>query len=103
MRSSRPFTRLDGNGRVGRLLITFLRCNGGVLSRPLLYLSHDLERHRQEYYDRLQAVRVDGRWEVNGCSSSSEVSRTLCEAQATAGKILALRELHRDQLASEGR
>lgn len=48
-----PF--LDGNGRVGRLLITFLLCHRGVLSRPLLYLSYYLKQHRQEYYDRLQA------------------------------------------------
>jgi len=96
-----PF--LDGNGRVGRLLITFLLCHGGVLSRPLLYLSHYLERNRQEYYDRLQAVRVDGRWEEWLLFFLRGVADVAVEAQATAGKILALRELHRNQLASEGR
>jgi Fic family protein len=96
-----PF--LDGNGRVGRLLITFLLCRGGVLSRPLLYLSHYLKRHRQEYYDRLQAVRVDGRWEEWLLFFLRGVSDVAAEAQATAGKILALRESHRAQLASEGR
>ncbi|MAG37630.1 MAG: cell filamentation protein Fic, partial [Dehalococcoidia bacterium] len=56
-----PF--LDGNGRIGRLLITFILCTRRALSQPLLYLSHYLKRHRSEYYDRLQAVRVDGDWE----------------------------------------
>jgi Fic family protein len=96
-----PF--LDGNGRVGRLLITFLLCHGGVLSRPLLYLSHYLKRHRQEYYDRLQAVRVHGRWEEWLLFFLQGVAEVAVEAQTTAGKILALRELHRSQLASEGR
>src|SRR6202167_5455629 len=56
-----PF--LDGNGRVGRLLITFLLCQRGVLQRPLLYLSHYLKGRRAEYYDRLMAIRNDGDWE----------------------------------------
>ena len=56
-----PF--LDGNGRMGRLLITFLLCEQGVLHRPLLYLSYYFKRRRLEYYDRLQAVRDDGDWE----------------------------------------
>ena len=56
-----PF--LDGNGRVGRLLITFLLCERGVLAKPVLYLSHYFKQHRQEYYERLQAVRDDGDFE----------------------------------------
>ncbi|WP_438021459.1 Fic family protein [Sorangium sp. So ce315] len=56
-----PF--LDGNGRVGRLLITFLPCQRGVLSRPRLYISHFLKQNRAEYDDRLQAVRTNGAWE----------------------------------------
>lgn len=56
-----PF--LDGNGRVGRLLITFLLCQKHALERPLLYLSGYLKRHRAEYYDRLTAIRNDGDWE----------------------------------------
>jgi Fic family protein len=55
-----PF--LDGNGRVGRLLITFLLCEREVLRRPLLYLSYYFKRHRTEYYDRLQAIRERGDW-----------------------------------------
>lgn len=56
-----PF--LDGNGRVGRLLVTFLLCQKRALERPLLYLSHYLKEHRAEYYDRLMAIRNDGDWE----------------------------------------
>ena len=56
-----PF--LDGNGRVGRLLITLLLCSQGVLERPLLYLSLYLKRNRDAYYDHLQRVRTDGAWE----------------------------------------
>ncbi|MFN8112809.1 MAG: Fic/DOC family N-terminal domain-containing protein [Solirubrobacterales bacterium] len=62
-----PF--LDGNGRLGRLLVTLLLCaetaDGGeqVLRRPLLYLSLHLKTHRDAYYERLQAIRTDGDWE----------------------------------------
>ena len=57
-----PF--LDGNGRVGRLLITLLLCAGDVLQGPLLYLSLYFKRHRDEYYALLQAVRTTGDWEA---------------------------------------
>lgn len=56
-----PF--LDGNGRMGRLLITFILCHDKVLEKPLLYLSLFFKKHRQEYYERLNAVRRDGDWE----------------------------------------
>ena len=56
-----PF--LDGNGRIGRLLITLLVEHWKLLPAPLLYLSLAFKRHRQEYYDRLSAVRTDGDWE----------------------------------------
>src|SRR6266699_4908431 len=56
-----PF--LDGNGRMGRLLITFILCSEGVLHKPLLYLSHFFKAHRQEYYGRLQKIRDEGDWE----------------------------------------
>jgi len=56
-----PF--LDGNGRLGRLLITLLLCTEQLLHEPLLYLSLYFKRHRQEYYDHLQRVRVEGDWE----------------------------------------
>jgi cell filamentation protein, protein adenylyltransferase len=57
-----PF--LDGNGRVGRLLITLLLCSQGVMRRPLLYLSLYFKRHRETYYDLLERVRTDGDWEA---------------------------------------
>jgi Fic family protein len=96
-----PF--LDGNGRIGRLLITFLLCEQSVLSRPLLYLSHFLKRHRQEYYDRLQAVRDDGDWEGWLQFFLGGVRETATEASSTAARILALREQCRGVLSSRGR
>jgi Fic family protein len=56
-----PF--LDGNGRLGRLLLTLLLCESGVLREPLLYLSLYLKTHRDRYYELLQKVRLEGAWE----------------------------------------
>jgi Fic family protein len=88
-----PF--LDGNGRVGRLLITFLLVHRGVLHRPLLYLSVYLKRHRAEYYDRLMAIRNAGDWESWLRFFLTGVAQTAEEATATAREILDLREKHR--------
>jgi len=88
-----PF--LDGNGRIGRLLITFLLCQREILLKPVLYLSHFFKQHRAEYYELLQAIRDRGEWEewlaffLRGIAS---VSR---EATETSRRILALREDHR--------
>ncbi len=93
-----PF--LDGNGRMGRLLITFLLCKEGILQRPLLYLSHYFKRHRTEYYDRLQATRDEGDlegWLKFFLKGIHEVAQ---EATATARKIVQLREEHRNLLAT---
>ena len=92
-----PF--LDGNGRVGRLLIALLLCERQILARPLLYLSFYLKAHRAQYYDRLTAIRTEGDWEgwlrffLRGVY---EVSRS---ATDTSRAILDLRERNRDQIA----
>ncbi len=95
-----PF--LDGNGRVGRLLITFLLVQRGVLRRPLLYLSLFFKEHREEYYDRLQEVRTEGDWEGWLAFFLRGVDAVAAQATDTARQILRLREEHR-QLASRGR
>jgi Fic family protein len=94
-----PF--IDGNGRVGRLLITFLLCERGVLQRPLLYLSHYLKRHRAEYYDRLQAVRDRGAWEPWLKFFLRGVGEVASEATRTARRLTELREHHRATVATE--
>ena len=91
-----PF--LDGNGRVGRLLITFLLCERGVLSKPVLYLSHYLKRHRSAYYDRLQAVRDEGDWEGWLAFFLRGVAEVSAQAAETAHRILYLREEHRSRI-----
>lgn len=88
-----PF--LDGNGRVGRLLITFLLCERGALRKPVLYLSHYFKRHRQEYYERLQAARDAGDFEGWLAFFLRGVSDVSVEAADTARRILELREQHR--------
>lgn len=88
-----PF--LDGNGRVGRLLISFLLCQREILVKPVLYLSHYFKRHRAEYYERLQAVRDTGDWEGWLAFFLRGVASVSLEATDTARRILALREDHR--------
>ena len=92
-----PF--LDGNGRVGRLLITFLLCEKQALSKPVLYLSHYFKRHRQRYYDHLQAVRDGGAFEAWLEFFLTGVIDVSLEAAATARRILLLRERHRALIA----
>jgi Fic family protein len=94
-----PF--LDGNGRVGRLLITFLLVFRGVLHRPLLYLSVYLKRNRAEYYDRLMAIRNSGDWEAWLRFFLAGVAQTAEEATATARAILELREEHRRRIQQQ--
>lgn len=94
-----PF--LDGNGRMGRLLVTFLLCRDGILSKPVLYISHYLKRHRARYYDLLQATREDGdleSWLNFFLTGVCEVSN---EASATARKIVELRETHREMITEK--
>jgi Fic family protein len=91
-----PF--LDGNGRVGRLLITFLLCEKGVLSLPVLYLSHYFKQNRSEYYERLQNIRDRGQWEEWIKFFLQGVERVSAQAAETAKNILQLREYHRSSI-----
>ncbi|MEO8681046.1 MAG: Fic family protein [Vicinamibacterales bacterium] len=88
-----PF--LDGNGRMGRLLITLLLCERQVLRKPVLYLSHYFKRRRQEYYERLQAVRDEGDWESWIDFFLQGITEVSLQAADTARQILVLRETHR--------
>ena len=88
-----PF--LDGNGRVGRLLITFLLCHRQILQRPMLYLSHFFKLHQQEYYDRLMAVRLDGNWEAWLKFFLRGVAEVSNSAAEKARAILKLQDKHR--------
>ena len=88
-----PF--LDGNGRIGRLLITLLLCHSGILRKPLLYLSLYFKQHRDDYYDCLDRVRSDGDWEAWLASSSKASSRPLT-ARRRPRRLLALFEEDRD-------
>jgi len=94
-----PF--LDGNGRVGRLLITLLLCERKVLERPLLYLSYFFKAHRAQYYDRLMAVRNDGDWEGWLKFFLRGVYEVSHAATDTARAILELREKHRRMIADK--
>lgn len=88
-----PF--LDGNGRVGRLLITFLLCEATILQAPVLYLSWYFRRHRSRYYQLLQATHDDGDWEGWMKFFLEGVIAVSKEATDTARNIVALRERHR--------
>ena len=96
-----PF--LDGNGRLGRLLITLLLHHAGVLSQPLLYLSLYFKQHRQEYYRLLDQVRVEGDWEAWLEFFLEGVRQTAEGAVATARRLGALFEADRARVQAEGR
>lgn len=83
-----PF--LDGNGRLGRLLITLILCAEDALAQPLLYLSLFFKQHRLEYYDRLDAVRLKGDWLGWLRFFLEGVEQTAQQAADTAGRILKL-------------
>ena len=91
-----PF--IDGNGRMGRLLITFWLCQQNILSQPLLYISYFFKKNRHEYYDRLMEIRNTGDWEqwikffLKGIAETSE------EAISTAKEILSLKKVCEDMI-----
>lgn len=93
-----PF--LDGNGRIGRLLITLLLCENDILLKPVLYLSHYFKQHRQAYYEHLQGVRDRGDWEGWLSFFLDGIITVSRQATDTARHILRLREDHR-QLITE--
>lgn len=97
--SIHPF--LDGNGRVGRLLITFMLVQREALRAPLLYLSYYFKLHRAEYYDRLMAVRQKGDWEGWVRFFLDGIAETATEATRTAERIFDLRERHRSFVIEE--
>jgi Fic family protein len=88
-----PF--LDGNGRLGRLLITFMLCVAGVLKQPMLYLSLYLKINRKAYYDHLQSVRETGEWESWIKFFLTGVIETAQQATRTAQSIIELFEKDR--------
>ncbi len=96
-----PF--LDGNGRVGRLLITLLLREAGVLSQPLLYLSVYFKRHRDRYYELLDRVRQTGDWEAWLAFFLQGVQETAENAAATARRLTERFAADRERLATEGR
>jgi Fic family protein len=98
-----PF--LDGNGRIGRLLITFYLFWKEILSKPLLYLSFYLKKKRPEYYDLLMKVRIDGAWEEWITFFLKGISETSEEAAKSAREIIQLKEklmaeLYKSSIAS---
>ncbi len=96
-----PF--LDGNGRVGRLLITLLLCAENAVSEPTLYLSLYFKRHREIYYELLQKVRTEGAWEEWLLFFLEGVEETAEEAVSTATQILEIFAEDRARIESLGR
>ena len=96
-----PF--VDGNGRLGRLLITLLLCSEGALSQPMLYLSLYFKTNRKEYYERLQNVRRNGDWEGWLSFFLTGVLETAEQAVIAARSILRLFDEDRRRIASLGR
>ena len=94
-----PF--LDGNGRIGRLLITFLLCEQGILLKPVLYLSYHFKRFRTQYYDHLQAIRLEGKWEEWLNFFLEGVIEVSQQATETVQRILSLREDHRQTVTEK--
>ncbi len=95
-----PF--LDGNGRVGRLLITLLLCHAGLLRQPLLYLSLYFKQHRSDYYDLLNHVRRTGDWEAWLAFFLEGVKRTAEGAVSTAQRLSRMFQDDRNRIQAAG-
>lgn len=96
-----PF--MDGNGRLGRLLIPLILAQAGVLQEPLLYLSVFFKKHRQTYYERLQQVRLTGDWEGWLLFFVDAITATATQAVATAQQLNKLLAADKAKLAQLGR
>ena len=92
-----PF--LDGNGRLGRLLITLLLCEAGILQKPMLYLSLYFKTHRSYYYELLDNIRKTGDWEAWLDFFTEAVIATANQAVDTAQQLLALTGADRDKIS----
>ena len=98
--SIHPF--LDGNGRLGRLLVTLILCTEGVLREPLLYLSLYFKHHRQSYYEMLQGVRTEGDWENWLCFFLEAIRSTAQQAAETAQQVIEQFEKDRKRISALG-
>ena len=96
-----PF--LDGNGRVGRLIIPMLLCIEGVLREPLLYLSLYFKQNRSRYYELLDQVRTEGRWEEWVIFFAAGVEETANSAVMTAQRLLEIAQQDRAKVQAAGR
>jgi Fic family protein len=96
-----PF--LDGNGRVGRLLVTLLLCSERILSQPMLYMSLYLKTHRRRYYELLDAVRSRGEWEEWVEFFATGVADTAEGAVTTARKLQEVTDADRGRIEALGR
>lgn len=96
-----PF--LDGNGRLGRLLITLLLCDQKILREPMLYLSLYFKTHRQYYYELLNRVRTDGDWEAWLDFFAEAVIITATQAVETAQHLFDLSTKHKTLIGGLGR
>jgi len=95
-----PF--LDGNGRIGRLLVTLFMVERGRLSQPLLYLSAYIDEHKRDYYELLQRTRTHGDWRAWIMYFLDGVTTTARDAVARAGRLNDLREKTRRKLGKDG-
>ena len=96
-----PF--MDGNGRIGRLLIPLILVGAKVISEPLLYLSVFFKKHRETYYERLNQVRLTGDWEAWLLFFADAVEETANQAVKTAQQLNALRQKDKARLSELGR
>lgn len=96
-----PF--LDGNGRLGRLLITLILCEQKALREPLLYLSLYFKAHRQYYYDLLNSIRTSGDWETWLQFFAEAVTATATQAAESINKLSEMAEANRASIAVLGR